>query len=308
MSVLRDRAEDYLEARRALGYKLDSQARILRGFVAYADTVGATRITIELALTWATAPADTDPVWWSRRLSVVRCFARHLHAIDPDTEVPPAHQLPRSTARAVPYPYTPGDITALMTAAAALRSALQAATYPALIGLLSVTGMRVGEAIKLNRDDVDFDQGTVSIKLGKFGKSRLLPLHPTTLAALHAYAHRRDVLCPSPATTALFVSTVGTRLTYNSVRVIFAGLTRQAGLLPRSARCRPRLDDLRHRFAVQTLLDWYQADADIAARLPLLSTYLGHVRPGTTYWYFEATPELLALATDRIEHTRRAVP
>ena len=308
MSVLRDRAEDYLEARRALGYKLDSQARILRGFVAYADTVGATRITIELALTWATAPADTDPVWWSRRLSVVRCFARHLHAIDPDTEVPPAHQLPRSTARAVPYPYTPGDITALMTAAAALRSALQAATYPALIGLLSVTGMRVGEAIKLNRDDVDFDQGTVSIKLGKFGKSRLLPLHPTTLAALHAYAHRRDVLCPSPATTALFVSTVGTRLTYNSVRVIFAGLTRQAGLLPRSARCRPRLHDLRHRFAVQTLLDWYQADADVAARLPLLSTYLGHVRPGTTYWYFEATPELLALATDRIEHTRRAVP
>ena len=308
MSVLRDRAEDYLEARRALGYKLDSQARILRGFVAYADTVGATRITIELALTWATAPADTDPVWWSRRLSVVRCFARHLHAIDPDTEVPPAHQLPRSTARAVPYPYTPGDITALMTAAAALRSALQAATYPALIGLLSVTGMRVGEAIKLNRDDVDFDQGTVSIKLGKFGKSRLLPLHPTTLAALHAYAHRRDVLCPSPATTALFVSTVGTRLTYNSVRVIFAGLTRQAGLLPRSARCRPRLHDLRHRFAVQTLLDWYQADADVAARLPLLSTYLGHVRPGTTYWYFEATPELLALATNRIEHTSRAVP
>ena len=258
-------------------------------------------------MTWATAPADTDPVWWSRRLSVVRCFARHLHAIDPDTEVPPAHQLPRSTSRAVPYPYTPGDITALMTAAAALRSALQAATYPALIGLLSVTGMRVGEAIKLNRDDVDFDQGTVSIRLGKFGKSRLLPLHPTTLAALHAYAHRRDVLCPSPATTALFVSTVGTRLTYNSVRVIFAGLTRQAGLLPRSARCRPRLHDLRHRFAVQTLLDWYQADADIAARLPLLSTYLGHVRPGTTYWYFEATPELLALATDRIEHTSRAV-
>ena len=308
MSLLRQRAEDYLDIRRALGYKLTSQARVLFGFVSYLEVAGASRVTIELALAWATEPADADPIWWSRRLSVARCFARHLQAIDPDTEVPPAHLLPRGARRAVPYIYSEADIAALMAAARTLRSALQAATYETLIGLLSVTGMRVGEAIGLDRDNIDFDQGALRIRLGKFGKSRVVPLHPSTRAALRAYLGRRDQLCRSPNTTSFFVSTTGTRLTYNTVRSIFARLAQQAGLQARSASCRPRIHDLRHRFAVQTLLDWYRSGVDVATRLPLLSTYLGHVKPSSTYWYLDAAPELLTLATRRLERRNGATP
>ncbi len=301
MSLLRDRAEDYIATRRALGYKLGSQARVLFGFVSYLEDADATRVTIELAVTWATQPAEADPIWWSRRLSVARCFARYLQAFDPDTEIPPDHLLARGVSRAVPYPYSAADIAGLMEAARTLRSALQAATYETLFGLLAVTGMRVGEAIGLDRDDVELDEARLVVRLGKFGGSRVLPLHPTTVDALDAYVLRRDRLCPSPKGPSFFVSTVGTRLTYNTVRTIFARLADQAGLRPRSARCRPRIHDLRHRFAVHTLLDWYRSDADVAARLPLLSTYMGHVKPASTYWYLEAAPELLALAAARLD-------
>jgi integrase/recombinase XerD len=300
MSALTLLAEEYLETRRALGYKLTSQARILAGFVGYLDTAGATRITVETALGFATLPAEAHPIWWTRRLSVVRGFATYMQAIDPTTEVPPTGLFARGTPRATPYFYTPAEIAALMAAAHALRPPLHAATYETLIGLLAVTGMRVGEAIALGRDQLDIDRGLLIVRAGKFGKDRLVPLHPTTIEALQLYAQRRDTQWPASTASTFFVSTVNTRLTYNTVRVVFARLAGQAGLVARG-RCSPRMHDFRHRFAVETLLGWYRSGDDVAARLPLLSTFLGHVKPTSTYWYLSATPELLALAAGRLE-------
>jgi len=305
MSRLAVLAEEYLQTRRALGYKLTSQARILAGFVSYQDDAGATRITVEAAMRFATLPADAQPIWWTRRLSVVRGFATYVQAIDPTTEVPPTCLLARGVPRAVPYLYSTAEIAALMTAARALRPPLHAATYETVIGLLAVTGMRVGEVIAMRRDDLDIDQRLVSVHAGKFGKDRLVPVDLSTVEALQRYAQVRDARWPAGKATTFFVSTVDTQLTYNTVRTVFARLAEREGLVAR-ARCRPRLHDFRHRFAVETLLGWYRSDEDVAALLPLLSTFLGHVKPASTYWYLSATPELLALAARRLE--RSAVP
>jgi len=301
MSALREAAHDYLALRRALGYKLESQEPLLAGFVCYLEQAGAATVTIELAVAWATQPTDADPVWWSKRLSVARGFARYLQTVDPATEVPPAQLLPYRCRRATPYLYAPAEIAALMAAAGGLASPLKAATYQTLIGLLAVSGMRVGEAIRLDRDDVDFEHGLLRIIKSKFGKSRELPLHPSTVRALEAYARQRDRLCPKASSPSFFVSTAGTRLWAANVRGAFARLARTVGLEPRSPRCRPRLHDLRHSFAVASLLDWYRAGVDVQTRLPLLSTYMGHVEPAATYWYLQAAPELLALAARRLE-------
>ena len=299
MSTLRQAAEDYLAIRRSLGFKLAAEGYLLHSFVGYAEQAGASRLTVGLAMDWAELPSGKDPVWCGKRLAVVRGFARHLQALDPATEIPPADLLPRRTRRATPYLYTSQEVARLMAAAARLRSPLLAATYETLIGLLAASGMRVGEAIRLDDTDIDWDDGVLTVRAGKPGRWREVPLHPDTTAALGRYARRRDELCPAPRAASFFVSSAGTRLIPACVRRTFGGLARAAGLSPRSARCRPRIHDLRHRFAVLTLLEWYQADVDVQARLPLLSAYLGHVDPASTYWYLEATPELLALAAAR---------
>jgi integrase/recombinase XerD len=301
MSTLRQAAEDYLAIRRSLGFKLAAEGYLLHSFVGYAEQAGASRLTTGLAMDWAELPSGKDPVWCAKRLAVVRGFARHLQALDPATEVPPADLLPRRTRRATPYLYTSQEVAELMAAAARLRSPLLAATYETLIGLLVSTGLRVGEAIRLDRADIDWDDGVLTVVAGKSGRWREVPLHPDTTAALGRYARRRDVLCPAPRAASFFISTAGTRLIPACVRRTFGGLVRAAGLCPRSARCRPRIHDFRHRFAVLTLLEWYRAGVDVQARLPLLSAYLGHVDPTSTYWYLEATPELLALAAARQE-------
>jgi integrase len=242
-------------------------------------------------------------VWWSKRLSVARQFARYLQTIDPACEVPPARLLPYRVRRATPYPYTPEGIAALMRAAGGLPLPLQAATYQTLIGLLAVAGLRVGEAIGLDRGDVDYRDGLLRVINSKFGKSREVPLHPSAMRALAAYGQRRDRLCPRPACEAFFISTAGTRLHAANVRRVFSRLVRAVDLKPRSARCRPRLHDLRHRFAVNTLLDWHRAGVDVQARLPWLATYMGHTEPANTFWYLTATPELLGLVAKRLEPT-----
>jgi integrase len=308
MSVLQRHAEEYLALRRALGFKLESQGPLLLGFVSYLDRLGASTVTTELALAWAQLPPGGDPVWCSRRLGVVRGFATHLRALDPRTEVPPADLLPHRRRRAIPYLYSPEEVRRLMAAARGLRSPLLAATYETLIGLLAATGMRVGEAIRLDRSDLDWEHGLLTVVAGKFGKSREVALHPGTCAALAAYAQCQDALCRAPSAPSFFVSTAGTRLCHANVRFVFGRLVRAAGLAPRSARCRPRLHDLRHSFAVATMLAWYEADVDVAARFPLLSTYLGHVDPSSTYWYLEAAPELLALAARRLERAQETQP
>jgi len=302
VSPLGQALADYLRVRRVLGFKLDQAERLLAQFVAYLHAHDAEVPTIEDALAWAMSPTDATPRWWAHRLSTVRGFAVHLHALDPRVEVPPPGLLRCGPRRAIPYLYSAADIGALVDAAAMLPRPLGAATYRTLIGLLAVTGMRVGEAIRLDRDDLDADHdGLLRVRDSKFGKSRLVPLHPSTVAALRDYLHVRDRLLPAPASPALLISTAGTRLGYNNVWRTVHRLVRQAGITARSASCRPRIHDLRHSFAVATMLDWYAGGADVQALLPRLSTYLGHADPTHTSWYLQAAPELLTLAAHRLD-------
>jgi integrase len=291
---------EYLAVRRALGYQLEGTERLLGQFLDHLDAVGADQITVERAVAWATLPGRGEH-WHAMRLGAVRGFARYLREVDPRVEVPPADVLRDRSRRAVPYLYTDRQILALMKAASTLRSAHKTATFRTLFGLLAVTGIRIGEAIALDRADFDDELGTLIIRRGKFGKSRELPLHPTTTSAVTRYLRRRDRPRPVGLTEALLISTVGTRLWVSDVQTAFRRLRDCAGILPRSAACRPRLHDCRHSFAVRTLLDAYRTDGDPGARIAALSTYLGHVDPGKSYWYLEAAPELMELAGERLE-------
>ncbi len=301
MTDLRDAASEYLAVRRTLGFKLIEAERLLHQFLDYLEQQQTTTITIETALAWATMPHEATAWWWRKRLGVVRGFARYLAAFNPDVEVPPAGLIVASIPRNTPYRYSEADLAALMHAAGELRLPLQRATYQILLGLLAVTGMRVGEAIALDVGDVDLEDDRLLIRHGKFGKSRELLLHPTTTQALAGYLQFRVRHCPGPASAALLISTVGTRLHYPNVSAVFRRLVRQADLHIDGDGRRPRLHDLRHGFALRTVAGWYATGADVGARLPLLSTYLGHTDPANTYWYLSATPELLGLAAQRLE-------
>lgn len=309
MSALNQAVDDYVMVRRALGFKLARHAILLHDFVDYIEAAGACRVTTELALAWATQPGGADPPWrGSKRLGVVRGFARHMLAIDPATEVPSTDLLPCRESRTTPYLYSDADVAALMAAARALVLPLRATTYETLIGLVKVTGMRSGEAIRLDRDDVDWAQGVLTIRDSKFHKSREIPLHPGALDALGAYARLRDECCPRPKAPNFFVSMAGTRLLRCNVERTFQVLVASAGLGQRPKRRNPRLHDLRHTFAVTTLLGWYRDGLDVEARLPLLSTFLGHTKPANTYWYLSAVPELMSLAAERLGRTQGARP
>jgi integrase len=308
MSPLHQALADYLQIRRGLGYKLERAEKLLAQYLEYLDTLGAEAVTIENALAWATSPAaGKNGHWWAFRLSVVRGFARYLHALDQTHEVPPADMLPNHVHRSIPYLYSQEEIAALMAASGALRFPLRQATYRTLIGLLSVTGMRVGEAIRLDRQDADLRQAVLTVRGTKFGKSRELPIHPSTVAALRAYLRLRDHLCPGPVSDAVLISPAGTRLLYCNVHSTFRELRHRTGMVPRSAACRPRIHDMRHTFAVRTLLGWYREGVEVQPRLPLLSTYLGHTHPKDTYWYLTAAPELLQIAANRLQHSERGV-
>jgi integrase/recombinase XerD len=302
MSPLARSAQEYLAMRRGVGYLLRQEARMLTDFVGYCERRGITRITTETALGWATEPAQASPTWWRKRLAVVRGFAGHLKTVEEDTEVPPKGLLPSQASRTTPYLFSPAEITALMAAARALACPLRAASFEALIGLMAVTGLRTGEAMALDRADVDLDQGMLTIWRSKLGKSRQVPLHQTTTAALATYAARRDELCPRPATRSFLVSGGGTRLNHTNTSTTFARLLDDAGITTPTGRRRPRLYDLRHSFAVATLVNWHADGGDVQARLPVLSTWMGHVKPSSTYWYLQAAPELLAVTALRLEH------
>jgi integrase len=306
VSAPREALADYIAVRRALGFKLRDYPWLLGDFVGYLEAAGASTVTSELAIAWALRLGEkAHPSYLGKRLSVVRGFARHLQAFDPATEVPPADLVPCQQSRAVPYLYSEDDIAGLMAAADSLAPRLRAATYRTLVGSLTVTGARIGELIRLDRGHIDWDDGVAVVTYSKFNKSRELALHPSTLDALKAYAELRDELCPEPESPSFFVNTLGRRLAYVTVQQVFARLARAAGLGPRSARCRPRIHDTRHTFACTTLVGWYRSGVDVEAHAPLLSTYMGHTNPAHTFWYFTATPELLALAAERREQTVR---
>jgi integrase len=292
--------EEYLTLRRALGFILAEPSRLLHKFVTYAKKEGASFITTELAVRWAMQPT-CQPAQWARYLSMVRMFARYVSTSDARTEIPPCGLLPYRSRRTQPYVYTDEEILHLIMAAKKLPSplGLRAATYATLFGLLAVTGMRVSEPVGLDRDDIDLNRGILTIRRTKFGKSRMLPLHASTLEALRRYGKLRDRLFPR--TRSFFVAEHGGRLTVWSVRSTFVALSRQIGLRGPQESYGPRLHDLRHRFAVKTLIRWYRAGVDVEQHLPELSTYLGHVHVADTYWYITAVPELLRLATLRLE-------
>jgi integrase len=303
MTSLRKAVDEYLTMRRSLGFKLGNMGYNLRHFASFMEHQRATVITTELALRWAEEPQHVQPALWAARLSYVRSFARYWSATDPRTEIPPLGLLPFRTRRAIPYIYSKSDICELLKAATMLRPerGLRPRTYYTVFGLLAVTGMRLGEVVHLTCADVDLSHGLLTIRLTKFGKSRLIPLHASTVKQLSRYAHLRDQLHPRPSTPRFFLSNQGRPITDCMVRWTFVKLSRQIGLRKAGASFGPRIHDLRHRFAVTTLLHWYRTGVDVEQRLPVLSTYLGHVHVTDTYWYLSAVPELLALTKDRLE-------
>jgi integrase/recombinase XerD len=308
MSALRQSLEDYLSLRRGAGYKLEDAARILASFVTFAENAGADAVTAELALSWAALPQQASPIWLAHRLSAVRGFARYLHSLDPATEIPPADLLTTPGYQpAPPYLYSDADVAALLTAARRLTPPLQAATFETLLGLLAVTGLRIGEAMRLDRDDIDWENKTLIVRSSKFGRSREVACHDSTISALRAYSNRRDQLCPRPSSASFFVSQRGRRLAHHSIYATFHQLTGEAGLPARPGGRTPNVHGLRHSFATGTLQRWYRDGGDVQARLPLLSAYLGHVRPSSTYWYLNSQ-ELLALAAQRLEEGEERRP
>jgi integrase len=302
MSALARTLADYLQLRRSLGHDLADAARLLPRFIAHVDSIGIDTITIEHALAWAQDGAEPGTTVGPRRMTAVRGFARYLAGLDPRTEVPPTGLLPYRQRWRPPFIYTPADIAALLDQApVSLRPfGLRVETYQTLIGLLTVTGLRVGEAIRLDRADIDWTNGVLLIRESKFGKSRQVPVHATTLHALAGYASQRDQVHPQPRDPAFFISSRGTRLCYPNVGETFRTLVATAKVGTHSTTS-PRLHDLRHTFAVRTLLEWYRDGHDVDARLAWLSTYLGHRDPRSTYWYLSATPDLLAMAADRLQ-------
>lgn len=299
MSPLAGHVEDYLRLRRALGYKLERAGYLLPQLVAYLEASGSPTLTTALAISWARLPAGARPNHWAARLAVARGFARYLQTIEPATQVPPAGVFPARRHRPDPYLWSQQDIGRLLQAARTLRPPLKAVTHEALFGLLAVSGMRIGEALGLDRDDVELTHGVITIRQAKFDRSRLVPLHPTTTAALRAYANERDRLSPAPLSAAFFLSTTGTRLDRSAVAKTLREITIAMGL--RTATVRPTPHQLRHSFAVHTLIDWQRSGVSIDEHITTLSTYLGHVAPADTYWYLSAAPELMARAAERLD-------
>jgi len=300
VSALDATVDRYLMIRRSLGYQLLADGPRLHDFAAYLDARGTTTVTVQAALAWACRPPQASRPLMSARLTTVRGFAAYLAAFDPDTQIPPAHLLAAGVHRRIPYLYTPTQIEALMAAAAQLPGPLRAASWRTLIGLMAATGLRTGEAVRLQRQDVDLAGGLLLVRGSKNDRTRQLPLHPSTVTALSTYTRRSDQLRPRPADTFL-ISDTGAPLGGPSLSRCFRGLLAGTGIAAPPGRRPPRLYDLRHTFAVATLLGWHADRLDVQPLLPVLSTYLGHVNPAHTYWYLQAVPELMSVLADRLQ-------
>lgn len=302
MSALAEIAAEYLRLRRLLGHNLDEHHRLLPRFVAYLDSIEATTITVQAAVAWSTDGVDPTTTNGARRMMVARGFARHMAGLDEHTEIPPVGLIPMRQRWRPPFLFNATDIGVLMNAAGHRRWPLPSVTYPTLIGLLAATGMRIGEALRLEPDDINHTDAVIMIRQSKFGKSRLVPVRPETITALDDYIINRDrLLRVERTTTRVFVSSRGGPLIYPVVQEVFRDLCDGNGIGAGAARP-PRIHDLRHTFAVTVLTGWYRDGETIEARLPALSTYLGHRDPRSTYWYLSAAPELLAYAAAKLTH------
>jgi len=307
MRTLSRQLQDYLNLRRQLGFKLNTEGRLLPSFVRLAKQQGARFITTKLALRWATMSPNTTQKTRACRLCMVRKFAEYLSTVEPRTEVPAQKLIPYKFSRREPYHYTDNQVRQLIGAARQIHPSrrIKGLTFSTLLGLLAVTGMRVGEALALDFQDLDFAKGLLTIRQAKGNKSRLVPLHSSTVQALQRYASIRDGLYPHPISQNFFVSEGSIRPKYEAMRRWFIMATCQVGLRQSAGRSGPRMHDLRHYFAIRTLLDWYRCDANVDARLPELATFLGHSHVSDTYWYLSAVPELLELATRRWERANK---
>lgn len=296
--------QDYLDLRRSLGFNLRDAGIALSKFAAFLEARGAAHLTTEFALQWAQQNPSAQPATWAQRLGYVRGFARHHVATDPQTEIPPPGLLPFRPRRARPYLYSEEEITRLLSCALELTpiGGLRPWTYHCLLGLLSVAGLRIGEAIRLQLDDVNLQEGLLTIRGTKFGKSRLVPIHRSTQEVLAQYRARRErFLAGRTASASFFITGRGNHLDIGDIHRTFYQLSRRIGLRGATASHGPRLHDFRHRFAVETLLRWYRSGEDVERRLPVLSTYLGHVHVADTYWYLSGCPELMGQAVARLE-------
>jgi integrase len=307
MNTLREAVQEYLVLRRNLGFRLREAGKALVDFVTFMEQHQAPYITQALALAWAQQPENVQPAHWARRLGFVRVFARYRSSSDSRTQIPAQGLLPFQPKRAQPYLYTDDEIESLLDAALKMpcryeRCALRPWVFHCLFGLLSVTGLRVGEALSLELRDVDLAAGVLTIRGTKFGKTRLVPLHSSTCNVLADYIDRRTRhWAGRPVSSYLFVSSWGNRIDGGEVRRTFYTLSRQIGLRGPSDSHGPRLHDMRHRFATKTLVAWYRAGEDPERRLPLLSAYLGHVHVADTQWYLTGSPELMREAMRRLE-------
>ena len=312
MSDMLDAVQRYLELRRSLGFRLSSHGSVLRQFARYLERADAEFVTTELTYEWVTRGRHLATRTSMGYLSSIRQFAKYQVAYDPRTQIPPPGLLQlRHPRRPKPYIYSPEQIILLLQAAQQIRPFHDAGfrrwTFSTFFGLLAVTGMRLCEGIELTRQDVDLDHCMLRVRDTKFGKTRFVPIHPTTEMVLREYAKRRDaffVLRPSSPT--FFLSEKGTRLKANTVERNWVSLSRRIGLRGRFASRGPRIHDLRHTFAVRTAINWYRAGLNVDCEMPKLATFLGHVNIANTYWYLQAVPELLTLAQDRVEKAHEA--
>lgn len=307
MNALHLALVDYLHLRRSLGFKLHDAGLLLPRFVDFLIERGADHVTIALALEWAQLSDTVQPNERARRLGYVRMFARYLGASDPRTEIPPGRLLPYRCSRAKPYLYSDEEVRRLLAAALAMPVARKTAClrprmYHCLLGLLAVTGLRISEALDLQIDDVDVDSGLLTVRHGKLGRSRLVPIHASTCAVLVDYLERRARFFDRLVSPHVFVSNRGRRIDTSVVHRAFYALSHHTGLRPRRGGHGPRLHDFRHRFATQVLTRWYEQGRDPVRDMPVLSTYLGHVRVEDTYWYLSLSPELMTQAMARLEH------
>jgi integrase/recombinase XerD len=310
MKSLRQAAQDYIRMRRHLGFKMRHEERRLKRFVSFMELRNASYITTKLAVSWATEPADAQRATWAGRLMSVRVFARYCVGADPRTEVPPVGLLPFRPQRATPYLYREEEIQHLMDAAEALppSGGLRGLTYRCLFGLLTVTGLRISEALALTRDDVDLKNGLLTVRWTKSRRTRLVPLHASACRALVRYAQQRDALLDRPHATNFLLCVGGRAPEVSTVRRVFYQLSRQTGLRGPSDRRGPRLQDFRHRCATQILLKWYQTGEDVERRLPVLSTFLGHGHISETFWYLSGSAEILHQAARRLQNHGKVRP
>ena len=311
MSMLRENVADYLATRRAMGFKVEGLSKLLLSFVAFCEARGATRVQSDLAVQWATAAikVPVNDALFARRMDAVRIFARYQHALDPATQIPAESICNRRYQPKEPNVFSEAEVLALLAATDTLSPRFKAVTWRTLIGLLAATGMRPGEACRLTIGDIDLANGVVQVLQTKFDKSRLVFIHPTTATVLGHYLQVRQdwVGTTARACPAVFVNSRREAINPDRLGVTFRQIVAAAGIATTPGHRPPRLHDVRHTFAVTTMLDWYRDGHDVQARLPLLSTWLGHVDPASTYWYLHAVPELLALAARRLE-ARAGVP